>query len=97
MASRFNDSELSKMDMGPLWAEIMDHITPVVVKKKKANEDDENKNNDNVKFALYSGHDSTVLPLMASLGVWNTTDFPPYASMMIVEVSDIQLASACLL
>ncbi len=65
--SRYNDAELSKMDMGPLWAEIMESQEP---------------------FSLFSGHDSTVFPLMASLGekVWNATDFPAYASMMIIEV-----------
>lgn len=65
--SRFNDSELSKMDMGPLWAEILDY--------------DE-------AFSLVSAHDSTIYPLMTSLGekVWNATDFPAYASMMILEV-----------
>eukprot|EP00531_Pseudo-nitzschia_arenysensis_P018394 CAMPEP_0116123460 /NCGR_PEP_ID=MMETSP0329-20121206/4763_1 /TAXON_ID=697910 /ORGANISM="Pseudo-nitzschia arenysensis, Strain B593" /LENGTH=607 /DNA_ID=CAMNT_0003617383 /DNA_START=116 /DNA_END=1939 /DNA_ORIENTATION=- len=68
--SRFNDSELSKMDMGPLWAEMMDT--------------DET-------FALFSGHDSTIFPLMTSLGerVWNATDFPHYASMMLIEFHDV--------
>ena len=93
MVSRFNDSELSKMDIGPLLAEIMDYITPVVV-NKKADDDKNNGSNadpNHVKFALYSGHDSTVLPLMASLGakIWNATNFPAFASMMLLEVSDI--------
>ena len=65
--SRYNDSELSKMDMGPLWAEITESAE---------------------SFSLFSGHDSTIYPLMASLGekVWNATDFPAYASMMLIEV-----------
>mmetsp|Transcript_6453 Transcript_6453/g.13323 ORF Transcript_6453/g.13323 Transcript_6453/m.13323 type:complete len:594 (+) Transcript_6453:145-1926(+) len=68
--SRFNDSELSKMDMGPLWAEVMDS--------------DET-------FSLFSGHDSTIYPLMSTLGerVWNATDFPPYASMMLIETHEV--------
>jgi len=68
--SRFNDSELSKMDMGPLWAEILDY--------------DE-------AFSLVSAHDSTIYPLMTSLGekVWNATDFPAYASMMILEFHEV--------
>jgi hypothetical protein len=55
------------MDMGPLWAEMIETEAP---------------------FLLISGHDSTIYPLMTSLGerVWNATDFPPYASMMIIEV-----------
>ena len=58
------------MDMGPLWAEIME-----------STED----------FALFSAHDSTIYSLMSSLGekVWNATDFPPYASMMLIEVNDL--------
>jgi len=68
--NRFNDSELSKMDMGPLWAEIVE-----------SKED----------LALFSGHDSTIYPLMMSLGekVWNATDFPPYGSMMLIELHDV--------
>jgi hypothetical protein len=68
------------MVMGPLWAEIMDYIMPVLL---------DDKTKDAVKFALYSGHDSTLSALMASLSpkLWNRTDFPWYASMMIIEVS----------
>lgn len=39
-------------------------------------------------MTLVSAHDSTIVALMTSLGprVWNLTDFPFYASMMIIEV-----------
>ncbi|MGK3752007.1 MAG: hypothetical protein ACI8RD_004311 [Bacillariaceae sp.] len=85
MANRYNDSELSKMDMGPFWNEIVDYIKPVIKEKKN---NDNNGETDYVKFALYSGHDSTIAPLMASLSpkIWNNTNFPWYASMMIIEV-----------
>lgn len=77
MIYRFNDSEYAKRDMSALWMEILDHINPVM-----------DPNQDHVKMSLYSGHDSTIIPLMASLGgkMWNNTDFPYYASMMIIEV-----------
>jgi len=69
--SRFNDSELSRLDMGPLWAEILES---------------------NQTFALFSAHDSTVYPLMTCLGekIWNATDFPAYASMMIIEIHEVK-------
>ena len=72
------------MDMGPFWNEIVDYIKPVIKEKKN----DNNVETDYVKFALYSGHDSTIAPLMASLSpnIWNNTNFPWYASMMIIEV-----------
>jgi hypothetical protein len=70
--------------MGPLWAEIMENINPIV---------DPNARQDGspppAKFALFSGHDDTIMPLLATLGpnVWDGSDWPPYASMVLIEVS----------
>jgi len=68
----YNDAELSKMDMGPLWLEILEQPQ-------------------NTAFHLVSGHDWTIIPLLASLGskIWNATDFPPYASMVLIEIHTI--------
>jgi hypothetical protein len=75
-------SEYSKLSMGPLWAEILDHITPVL--------NDESETEDRVrppaKLAIYSGYDSTIMQLLATLGAWNGTEWPPYASMVLIEV-----------
>ena len=44
--------------MGPLWAEIIqDNIAPVF----------RHQRDPKVKFALYSGHDSTLMPLLAEI------------------------------
>jgi ubiquitin-like domain-containing CTD phosphatase 1 len=42
------------------------------------------------KLALFSGHDTTLAPLLVSLGpnVWNG-EWPPYASMLIIEIHEI--------
>ncbi|KNE54896.1 hypothetical protein AMAG_00841 [Allomyces macrogynus ATCC 38327] len=37
------------------------------------------------RFALYSGHDTTLVPLMAALGVWDHT-WPPFASHLTLEL-----------
>lgn len=86
MVQLFNDSDYAKRDMSALWMEILDHIYPVL--------DSKNINMDHVKMALYSGHDSTLAPLMASLGrqMWNDTNFPYYASMMVIEVRSLEMA-----
>jgi ubiquitin-like domain-containing CTD phosphatase 1 len=78
MIHKFNNSEYAKRDMSAFWMEILDYIGPVI----------DDNNQDHVRMALYSGHDSTIIPLMASLGakMWNNTNFPYYASMMIIEV-----------
>lgn len=66
--------------MAPVWAEIMDNINAVL------NLDD---NHPNTKLALFSGHDDTITPLLASLGILDDTHWPPYASMFIIEVSSV--------
>jgi hypothetical protein len=65
--------------MGPLWAEILTNIRPVI----DANDRTPPPN----RLALFSGHDTTILPLLVSLGpnVWDGK-WSPYASMMIIEV-----------
>ena len=75
----YNDGAYSKLAMGPLWSEILDNIQPII----NANDRTPPPN----RLALFSGHDTTLLPLLISLGsnVWNG-EWPPYASMMIIEV-----------
>jgi hypothetical protein len=65
--------------MAPLWAEIIENIHPIV---------DPERDQPPPKLAVFSAHDTTVMPLLASLGpkLWNDTDWPPYASMLNIEV-----------
>lgn len=70
--------------MGPLWAEIMDHILPVV------NEDEGDRGRPPAKLAIYSGHDTTIMMILESLGSKvKAIEWPPYASMILIEVSGI--------
>jgi hypothetical protein len=79
-----NDAEYSKLAMGPLWAEIMANINEVVNK--------EHYYRNPVKLALFSGHDTTLIPLLASLGpkVWDG-QWPSYASMVLIEIHEINI------
>lgn len=77
-----NNGEYSKLGIGPLWSEIIDHIYPHI---------DENNNNINkTLLSIFSGHDTTLIPLLISLGtnVWDGI-WPPYASMMIIEIHEV--------
>ena len=84
LVMKYNDAEYAKLSMAPLWAEIMDRINPLV-------------NDETVdqfgriipKLALFSGHDTTIMPLLATLGpdLWGDKDWAPYASMVLIEVS----------
>ena len=86
---KYNNSEYAKLAMGPLWAEIWENIDPWL------NQFDSPESTPGPKLALYSGHDTTIMPLLASLGanLWNDTDWPPYASMVLIEVSSGSLRS----
>ena len=85
-----NDSEYSKLSMGPLWAEILPNLQYAAGRISK---------NDICcpprppsKLAIFSGHDTTLMPLLASLGprVFDGT-WPPYASMIAIEMHQVNL------
>lgn len=79
--------------MGPLWNEILSKIVPLkdITSLGATGSSDFFKVMEKggiPRMALYSGHDTTVMPLLASLGddVWDGT-WAPYASMLVIEVS----------
>jgi ubiquitin-like domain-containing CTD phosphatase 1 len=71
--------------MGPLWAEIMRNILPIVNKTR-----DRKNYMTPPKLALFMGHDTTILPLLISLSpnLWDGK-WAPYAAMMNIEVSAV--------
>jgi hypothetical protein len=82
---KYNNAQWAKLALGPLWYEIMKNINPYI------NEESDDDNDDNIaapRLALFAGHDTTLMPLLASLGsnLWNDTDWPSYASMILIEV-----------
>lgn len=68
-----------------LWAEILDHIKPIVdttyTRVKVTNP---------AKLALYSGTDWTIMAILSSLGgdVWDGLQWPAYASMILLEIHE---------
>lgn len=47
---------------------------------------DKSQSKSMLKFVLYSGHDSTVIPLMANLGVHDRKRWTPYATRVGIEL-----------
>lgn len=84
---KYNDAALAKLGMGPLWKEIMSNILPIV----------EFTTINNIgrqpvpKLALFSGHDTTLMPILATLGqdVWSGFEWAPYASMFLIEIYEM--------
>ncbi|CAB9509291.1 Pfam:Acid_phosphat_A [Seminavis robusta] len=75
-----NNAEYSKLAMAPLWAEIMDKINLIL---------NGDKHSPATRLALISAHDDTVASLMATLGIWKDDQWPPYATMFLIEIHEI--------
>lgn len=90
---KYNDGAYSKVGMGPLWLEIMSNILQIV--------DPGNHPSSSLgtspppppppKLALFSGHDTTLMPILATLGdnVWSGAEWSPYASMLQFEIHQV--------
>merc|ERR1719369_1937675 len=68
--------EMRRLKGGPFVQEMLAHFQSVV---------DKTLDPPNRKLFMYSGHDTTVAPILHTLGVFNNIA-PPYASMVIVEL-----------
>ena len=47
------------------------------------------------KLALFSGHDTTLMPILATLGqdVWSGLEWSPYASMLLIELYEMSTSN----
>jgi hypothetical protein len=87
----YDHSAYAKCAMGPLWSEIVANLRSALVPFVLADKGDNaspGKSPAVPRLAYYSGHDSTISQLLASLGskVWRLTDSVPYASLLVLEV-----------
>ena len=82
----FYNQELLRLGIGPFLQEIIDVITTT------SNKNIPNIKLQNGKIFVYSGHDSTIVPLLCTLRNFNTEKhtavWPPYASTIIMEVCE---------
>jgi len=95
---RYNDAAYSKLAFGPMWVDILSNILPLVpeavwggiMPRMKTEVRDVAP-----KLALFSAHDTTILPILATLGkdVWDGEEWAPYASMVVIELHQIQTAN----
>jgi len=82
---KYNNAAYPKLGMGPLWKEIMANILPIIDSANNPPSDTPPP-----KLALFSGHDTTLMPILATLGdkVWDGTEWSPYASMIQLEIHE---------
>lgn len=87
---KHNGGAYSKLGMGPLWLEIMSSILQIVGDSNN-HQYSSSSGLPPPKLALFSGHDTTLMPILATLGdqVWSGTEWSPYASMLQIEIHEV--------
>lgn len=95
---QYNDGEYAKVNMGPVWAEIMSNVRPHAEGSSSAEREQppvgsgESSPSGSAppKMALFSAHDSTITQLLVSLGseVWDG-QWTPYAGAMVIEIHEL--------
>mmetsp|Transcript_14466 Transcript_14466/g.27210 ORF Transcript_14466/g.27210 Transcript_14466/m.27210 type:complete len:715 (+) Transcript_14466:2394-4538(+) len=93
---RYNNAAYSKLAFGPMWVEILANMLPFipffkwqVILPQMVKEVKEPSNAP--LLSLFSAHDTTILPILATLGenVWDGQTWAPYASLIVVEVHKV--------
>ena len=59
---------------GSIWRLVFEHLDLILTKKVQ------------YKFSLFSGHDTTILAILISLGYININEIPPYRSHLLMEI-----------
>lgn len=81
----YDDAAYAKLASAPLWREIFTDIEGIIY-------DDETvccPKRKPPKMAIFSGHDITIMPLLASIGL-NDTKWAVYASMVVLEIHKLE-------
>jgi Histidine phosphatase superfamily (branch 2) len=86
-----NQAEYAKLGMGPLWYEIIQQWRSVMslVPVADDNSSDNSDAHDRIpKLHIISGHDTTIMPLLAALdpNLWPDSEWPSYASLLVMEL-----------
>jgi len=76
-----NDREYLRLGIGPFFARLKEKLSDMVTGRNR-----------DLKYALFSGHDSTLAPLLSLLGIYDGY-WPPYASNLVFEVIEDDAAS----
>jgi hypothetical protein len=83
----YQDGVYSKLALTPLWRDVLANIQDAIDLPGNASASVCCPVRSPPKMAIYSGHDTTLMPMLASLGsaVYDG-EWSPYASMMTIEV-----------
>jgi hypothetical protein len=86
----YDSSAYAKLSMAPIFAEFAERcVYPARLATSKADLRAAGK----PLLSVYSGHDTTIMPMLAALGVWDG-GWAPYASLLAIELYYVKGASS---
>ena len=100
----YQDDELNRFAIGRFLRELLDVLDVSVLHKEPSisSLSSSDSNNDSIttdtscrnpaKMMLFSGHDSTLVPVLCALGIYDNT-WPPYASYLALEIAESNVDS----
>lgn len=80
----WNEAYYSKLGIGPLALELLENM------RGRARARGREGGRTALKFGLFLGHDTSVLPLLAAWKVWDG-EWPPYAAILVIELYEAKV------
>jgi len=77
-AALFQDPVALRLAIGPLWREIQDAHSKIL-------ENEESEAGKSHKLVIYSGHDTTLMPMLISLNAFDGK-WPEYSANLVIEL-----------
>jgi len=74
--AQYGDQDIARLSVGRIMAEVVDDMASAM--------DDPD---DSYKIAMYAGHDSTLVPILSALGVYDNK-WPSYAANIVFELAE---------
>eukprot|EP00468_Gymnochlora_sp_CCMP2014_P000242 CAMPEP_0167743578 /NCGR_PEP_ID=MMETSP0110_2-20121227/2094_1 /TAXON_ID=629695 /ORGANISM="Gymnochlora sp., Strain CCMP2014" /LENGTH=512 /DNA_ID=CAMNT_0007627965 /DNA_START=1585 /DNA_END=3123 /DNA_ORIENTATION=+ len=74
--AQYSDEDVARLVTGRVFAEVFEDMSEAI-------EDPD----DSFRMSVYAGHDSTLVPLLCAMGVYDGK-WPPYASNIVIELAE---------
>jgi len=80
--SWFREEEMTRLAIGPFLKELLEGIEGKAGGREAGKEAGKEE-----QVVVYAGHDSSIVPVLAALGLWEDV-WPPYAANVVLELAE---------
>jgi len=84
--SWFREEEMTRLAIGPFLKEVLEGIEGKA-SGRKGQREGMGEGGKVEHVVVYAGHDSSIVPVLAALGIWEDV-WPPYAANIVLELAE---------